>query len=194
LRVEFRSQSIVTVEVGPGKWGLVTATSLERKKIVGRPRLSGVPVIALLICLPVMTGCFSYKPATTELINPNEEIRVIVTDDAALRLNERFGVVLPLEGQLSPLGSDSFGLAVWVGRGFGGSDFATVRQTVPLVRADIVQVQRRQLSVKRTTYFTLGVVAALTILVDRLGVIDLPWEDRTDPPTPPEPDPFRRRR
>jgi hypothetical protein len=145
---------------------------------------------------PVLTsaGCYSYKPSTTELVKPNEEIRVIVTDDALLRLNTQFGVAAPLEGRLAPLRADTFGLEIWVGRGFSGSDFALARQTVPLIRTDILEVQRRQLSVKRTTYFTLGVLAVMTILVDRLGLVDLPWRDDTEIPTPPEPDPFRRRR
>ena len=147
----------------------------------------------LLILASINGGCFTYRPHSTELVRPNEEIRVIVTDEAALRINQQFGVSPPFEGRLSPLGSDSFGLAVWVGRGFSGSDFATVRQTVPVLRSDILEVHRRRLSIKRTAYFTAGVVAALTVLIDRLGVIDLPWPGDSESPVPPEPEPFRRR-
>lgn len=146
-----------------------------------------------LLFLALLSGaCFTYQTHSTELVKPNEEIRLIVTDAAAMRLTQQFGVIPPFEGRLSPLSADSFGLAVWVGRGFSGSDFATVRQTVPVLRSDILGVERRQLSIKRTAYFTAGVVVALTILVDRLGVIDLPFGGDSEPPTPPEPEPFRR--
>jgi hypothetical protein len=147
----------------------------------------------LLFLASLSSACFTYRPHSTDQVKPNDEIRLIVTDAAALRLTQQFGVSPPFEGRLSPLGSDSFGLAVWVGRGFSGSDFATVRQTVPVFRSDILEVQRRQLSIKRSAYFTVGVIAAVTILVDRLGVIDLPWPGESEAPTPPEPDPFRRR-
>jgi hypothetical protein len=139
------------------------------------------------------SGCFAYRPYSAELAKPNEELRLIVTDGASLRLKQQFGLATPLDGRLTPLNADTFGVLVWVGRDFSGSDFATVRQTVPVLRSDIVEVYRKQFSAKRTVYFTAGMIAVTAILVDRLGLVDLPWRDDTETPIPPEPDPFRRR-
>ena len=139
------------------------------------------------------TACYSYKPSVAEIVKPNEEIRVIVTEATGLRINQQFGLPTPLEGWLSPISADTYGVAVWVGQAYVGSEFGKVRQTIPLARNEILQIQRKELSVKRTTYCTLGVVAIVAVVVDRLGLVDLPWRDDTDTPLPPEPDPFRRR-
>jgi hypothetical protein len=156
-----------------------------------KAQISGTASSLILAAL-TLSGCFSYRPYSLERVKPNEELRLIVTEPATLRLDQQFGLKPPFEGRLTPLSADSFGLAVWVGRGFSGSDFATVRQTVPLLRADILDVQRRQFSLKKTIYFAGGIIAVTTILVDRLGVIDIPGLGDSEQPNPPEPDPFRR--
>jgi hypothetical protein len=153
-----------------------------------------VTVIGLVSIVLATSGCFTYRPYSADQAKPNEELRLIVTEGAALRLKQQFGLTTPLEGRLSPLSADTFGLAVWVGRGFSGSDFATIRQTVPLVRSEIVEVHRKRLSVKRSAYFAAGIIAITSILVDRLGIIDIPGLGDSETPIPPEPDPFRFRR
>jgi hypothetical protein len=124
-------------------------------------------------------------PSDPESVRPAETIRVRVTQEAASRVSEQFGLDSPLEGQLSLLSADTMGLAVWIGRAYSGSDFATARQTVPLVRAEIVEIQRKKFSLKRTTLATLGGIAVTAILVNRFGLIELPWFEETDPPPPP---------
>jgi hypothetical protein len=150
-------------------------------------------IIGIAVLAAISSGCFVYRPYSTELAKPNEELRLIVTDGASLRLKQQFGLNTPLDGRLTPLNADTIGVLVWVGRDFSGSDFATIRQTVPVLRTDIVEVYRKRFSAQRTAYFTAGIIAVTAILVDRLGLVDLPWRDDTETPTPPEPDPFRRR-
>ena len=164
----------------------------QRFGAVGKTQVC-LTIISIAVIAAISSGCFAYRPYSTELARPNEELRLIVTDGASLRLKQQFGLDTPLDGRLTPLSADTFGVLVWVGRDFSGSDFATIRQTVPVLRSDIVEVYRKQFSAKRTAYFTAGIIAVTSILVDRLGLVDLPWRDDTDTPTPPEPDPFRRR-
>jgi hypothetical protein len=130
-------------------------------------------------------------PSDPGTVRPEETIRVMVTRDAANRVSEQFGLNSPLEGQLSVLNADTMGLAVWIGRAYSGSDFSTARQTVPLVRTEIVEVQRKKFSPKRTVLATLGGLAITAILVNRFGLIELPWLETSDPPPPPPDDGFR---
>ena len=140
---------------------------------------------AFLVCL-TQTACFAYRPATPAEAKPNEEIRVVLTDAAVSRLNSQFAIRSPLEGAFTRLGSDTIGVAVWVGRAFAGTDFATARQTVPLLPADIVQMQRKVFSLRRTVLFSLGVAALGVLVIDKVGIIDLPWEEREETPLPPD--------
>jgi hypothetical protein len=138
-----------------------------------------------MVCLP-QAACFAYRPVTPAETKPNEEIRVVLTDAAVSRLNSQFAVRSPVEGAFTRLGTDTIGVAVWVGRAFAGTDFATARQTIPLVPADIVQMQRKVFSVRRTVLFSLGVAALGLIVIDKVGIIDLPWEEPQEIPTPPD--------
>ena len=138
------------------------------------------------------TGCFVYKQTDPGAIKPNQPIRVVVTNDEGLRLAREFGYGAPvLEGSLAALSPDSLQLAVWVGKEYRATDFSTARQTIPVVRSDIVNVQLKKFSPKRTILFAAGVAAVSTILLNRVGVIDLPWDEGTVETLPPEPDPFR---
>jgi hypothetical protein len=144
----------------------------------------------LVGCL-AQSACFVYRTAQPAVLRPNETIRVVVNRDAAFRVSEQFGLTSPLEGRLALLSEDTVGLTVWIGRAYSGTDFANARQTVPLARVDIAELQRKRFSLKRTVMATLGGVAVATILVNRLGLVELPWFEGEDPPPPPPEDPFR---
>jgi hypothetical protein len=156
-----------------------------------RARRAGIPVLA---CLLTLGGCFSYRPVDLAAVRPEEQIRVVVNETATARLVNEFQLLQPFEGQLAPLSPDTLGFKVWIGRDYVGTPFGNARQTIPIVRTDIVEVQRKRFSVKRTTLFTIAMVGMITVAVDKLGLVELPWNEPGEQPLPPEGEPFVIRR
>jgi hypothetical protein len=163
-------------------------SSAERK---GGASRTGAVVAGVLIAV-LQSGCFVYQQTDPGEVKLNQPIRVVVKNEEGLRLAREFGYGAPvLEGALAALSPDSLQLAVWVGKEFRATDFALARQTIPVVRADIVNVQLKRFSPKRTILFAAGVAAVSTILLNRVGVIDLPWDEGSTETPPPERDPLR---
>jgi hypothetical protein len=147
------------------------------------------PIVLLVAFGLLPTGCFVYQQTDPSAVKPNQPIRVVVTNDEGLRLAREFGYGAPvLEGAFASLSRDSLQVAVWVGKEFRATDFANARQTIPVVRQDILNVQLKRFSPKRTVLFAAGVAAVATIVLNRVGVIDLPWDEGSTSTPPPEPD------
>jgi len=148
--------------------------------------------VLIAVATGLLSGCFVYQSTDPGALKPNQPIRVLVTNDEGVRLAKEFGFGAPvLEGELASLSNDSLGLAVWVGKEYNATDFANARQTIPLVRQDIIAVQLKQFSPKRTVLFAAGVVAFTSLLLNRVGVIDLPFGEEGTGTPPPDPDSFR---
>ena len=150
------------------------------------------------LLLPVLTsvlvsGCFQYTRVEPARISPEEEVRVRVTADAAVRIGPHVGSITErLEGRLTPNGADSLDLAIWIGRDYAGSPFANARQRVSLGRQEIVEVRRRSLSASRTGLAAAGVLLVTAILIDRIVFEPNPNPYPTNrPQPPPEPDGLR---
>src|SRR5262245_12220383 len=121
----------------------------ETRINLSRRRLHIVPVV--LIASLLSAGCFVYQSADPDAIRPNQPIRVMVTNDEGLRLAREFGFGAPvLEGEFAAVSRDSLELAVWVGREYRATDFATARQTIPVDSQDILAVQLKRFSPKPT--------------------------------------------
>jgi hypothetical protein len=135
-------------------------------------------------------GCFRYVPVQVTAVPPQEEVRLHVTDDAAIRLARDFGRITPeLDARLEPHGPDSLMVSVWIGRNYPGTQFENVHQTVSLGRSELVQVRRRQFSWQRTALATAGTLAIFAVLVGRIFQQEDPNTPREDGPNPPPPDP-----
>ncbi len=136
------------------------------------PRGRGVRRTLASACLSgwvLVSGCFKYMPVETTAVPPQEEVRVRVTLDAAVRIGPHLGSITEsLEGRLTPLGPDSLALAVWIGKDYTGSPFENARQRVSLGRQEIVEVRRRTLSYQRTGVVAAGVLAITALLIDRV--------------------------
>lgn len=136
----------------------------------------------LLAAAPLSGGCYRFVPVEPAVVQPQEEVRVRVTDDAAVRLAREFGrITSELDGQLMPGRADSVEVSVWIGRNYPGTQFENVKQTVVLGRQELVEVQRRQLAPGRTVLVTAGTVAIFAVLVKQLI-------QQEDPNTPPRDD------
>jgi hypothetical protein len=124
--------------------------------------------IPLLACLAA--GCFRYSAVPPTAVSPDEDVRVRVTNDAAVRIGTALGSITEqLEGRLTPLGADSLALSVWVGKDYRGTPFENARQRVSLTVRDLVEVRRRELSVARTGIVAAGFVVLTALLIDRIA-------------------------
>jgi hypothetical protein len=143
-------------------------------------------LLAAVVCAP---GCFKYQLVEAGTVRPQEEVRVLLTDDAALRLASHYGAIARrLDGQLTPAGTDSMLLAVWIGRNYVGTSFENARQNLSLGRREVMEVRRRQLSVSRTAIVSASVLGMLGVVINRIGFLGNPnppvGQPRGDAPDP----------
>lgn len=134
-------------------------------------------------------GCFRYAAVDVGGVDPQQDVRVRITDDAAVRLALRYGsIAQTLDGTLSPFAPDSLLLSIWVGRDYIGTSFQNARQRIALHRGDVLGVSRRQFARGRTALAAAGVLAVVAIVIDGLGFIEnpnpLPGGGNADPPDP----------
>jgi hypothetical protein len=136
-----------------------------------RRRLRLTPLLLALLA----PACFRYQAVDLGAVSPQEEVRVLLTDEAAVRLALNYGAINKrLEGQLAPAASDSLMLAVWIGRNYVGTSFENARQRLSLGRGEIMEVRRRTFSPARTAIVTAGVIGVIGIIIDRIGFLENP--------------------
>ena len=143
----------------------------------------------VLLAAGLTSACFQYQTIQPAVVRAEEEVRVRISDDAAVRLAGHYGsITRQLEGQLSPLSSDSLLLAVWIGRQYTGTAFENARQRLSLGRQEVLEVRRREFSVTRTAIVTTGVLAVLGLVIHRIGFLENPNPPNGDglgePPDP----------
>lgn len=143
--------------------------------------------VALLAASLVGSGCVEYARVDPATAQPQEDLRVRVTDDAAVRLARHFGRITDeVTATVQPQGTDSLALTVWLGRDYPGTRFENVRQTVVLDNDEVTAVLRRRLSVWRSVAAAAGVVAVAAVMVDRIFLLENPnGPDGGGPITPP---------
>lgn len=139
----------------------------------------------MLIVLP---ACFRYVPLDAGMVQPGEDVRLVVSYDAQQGSSNR--TALPaqsVEGQLVRAGDDSVAVSVWIGRDYRGTPFESTYQTFTVPRRDVLRIERRQLSKWRTGLVAVGAAVGIAVLVDRMGLIEdpNPPDDPGGPPTPP---------
>jgi hypothetical protein len=135
-------------------------------------------VVATMLAAAVAnTACYSYVPVSFSNVPAKEDVRLRVTEDAAVRLVKEVGTFsTELDGQLAPEGRDSISLGVTIDRTYRGVAIGTATQTLVLARSEIVEVRRREFSKKRTVALTVGTLvgfgalaAGISQLVDPNG-------------------------
>jgi hypothetical protein len=135
-----------------------------------------------------LTGCIQYTRVDATTVSPEEEVRVRVTRDAAIRVGPHLGTISEnLEGRLAPFGDDSVALAVWIGKNYVGSPFENAHTRVALTPQEIVEVRRRKISVMRTAILGAGMLVGTALLVNGVVFADNPNSNPDDRPYgPPE--------
>ena len=130
-------------------------------------------------------GCHRFAPAEVATVDPEEDVRILVTESAATRLSSDLGVyTTSLEGRFRQEPHDSVSISVPVTRVYRGRTVDSGRQTLFLGRGEVVRVERRELSRGRTIAAAVGAVAVFAALVS--GVVQ--WLD-PNPPTDETPQP-----
>ena len=155
----------------------------SRRCVHARRRL----VATLLLAAAANAACYSYVPISFGSVDTKEDVRLRVTEDAAVRLVKEVGTFsTELDGQLAPEGRDSVSLGVTIDRTYRGATIGTATQTLVLARSEIIDVRRRQFSKSRTVALTVGTLvgfgalaAGIAQLVDPNGA---PESDVTPPP------------
>ncbi len=138
----------------------------------------------------VSAACHRYAPAEVASVDPQESVRVIITEPAATRLSSDLGAFTrSLEGRLRQEAHDSVSISVPVTRVYQGRTVDSGWQTLFLGRGEVVRVERRELSRGRTIALGVGVVAAFTLLVNTVvqWVDPNPSGEEQPPPPPPAP-------
>lgn len=147
-------------------------------------------LVLLLVGSIVSTGCVEYVPVELGAVPPDEEVRVRVREETAVRVGRYLGQIREeLTASVEPRGADSLAIIVWIGKDYPGTPFEDVRETVIVGRDEVRELRRRQLSVWRTAAASAGAVVAVAVLADQITQ----RENRNPSPDPGDerPPPFR---
>ena len=91
-----------------------------------------------------------------------------------------------LEGQLAGVTNDSLTLSVWIGEAYRGTPFESAYQDIAIPLIDVLRVEHREFSRKRTALVAAGVVAVIFVLIEGIGLVNFLGnggeDDEPDPP------------
>ena len=136
----------------------------------------------------VGTGCYRYVPVSLQALRPSENVRVQVTDSAAVRLVRDFGAYLTeLEGQITREVGDSVGVTVPVGRDYRGVALEGGRQTLFLGPSEVLTVRRREFSRRRTAAVSISALVVFGLIAAGVAQWGDPNTTIDEPPPPPPP-------
>ena len=155
----------------PGTRGAPPASNATHPRSAVRRRIA----LLLLTVLFGGQGCYSYHLAEIPSLRVGEQIRVALPADEYQRLVPGAEASGPrrLEGTFSGLTADSLVLSVWIGQDHPGTRLANARQDVFIPREDLAQVENRRFSGKRTALLVGGMVAAMAVLFNSVGFVDI---------------------
>jgi hypothetical protein len=121
-------------------------------------------------------------------VGPEEDLRVQLTPEAADRVEREFGTVgTSLVGRLAPSGPDSLALDAWLGQIYSDASLSNARLVIPLQRTEVVEVQRRELSTRRTLLASLAGAGMVALILSRTSLFQAELGDDVDPGSPPTP-------
>jgi len=150
-------------------------------------------VVALLIAGLASTACYTYVPVSLQAVQSKQEVRVRVTDDAAMRLSKELGAIATeIDGQIAHEGADSVSLGVSIDKSYRGTTVGTTTQTLFLGRSEVLEVRKREFSRSRTVLVSAGTVVGFGLLAAGIAQLFDPNEPTDNSTTPPPPPALRR--
>lgn len=131
------------------------------------PTLVVGPALALVL---VFVGCFAYVPVTGEDPSTGSDVRLRLSNPAAVELSDRVGtVVRSVEGPLVGATPDSLVVDVGWRALYAGTVFEGRRDTLSFHRTEVLEIDQRQLSRTRTGLLGAGFIAAAILVVRSLS-------------------------
>lgn len=168
----------------PSVPGAVPTTTRPR---AGRRRIA----LVLLAVFLAGQGCYNYHLTDLPSLTIGDQIRVALGEDDYARLvpGAEGSGGRRLEGRFSGLSADSVVLSVWIGQGQTGTPLASARQDVFIPREDVARVESRRFSTRSTVFLVGGIVAAMAVLFNSVGFVDIFGGGDAGTPPPPGPSP-----
>lgn len=134
------------------------------------------------------TACVTYVNVDVDNVPLDEEVRVRLTDEGAVRASRHLGRIrTELDAGVALQTPDSIAVIVWLGKNYPGTQFEEVRETIVLPRHEVSDLHLRRLSVKRTVAAFTGAAAVFALLVDQIFLQEdpnRPPDDTDDNPPP----------
>jgi hypothetical protein len=110
-------------------------------------------------------GCYSYVPATLDVVPVGAEVRALLSTDAELALRDSLGVELrPLHGTLIDRQNDRLLLSVRAGVGSRALGSHPLYQRIGVTPRDVVRVDIRRLQRSKTAAVALAIAGAAAFL------------------------------
>jgi hypothetical protein len=118
--------------------------------------------IAFLVAL--LAGCYVYEPVTTASTPTGRPVRLTLTDAGTTNLASELGPsVEAVGGKLIGNTSDAYVLALSDSRKRNGVEIDWRGEQVSISKSLVATIQQRQFSRTRTTFVTVGLIAALLV-------------------------------
>lgn len=122
--------------------------------------------VALAAALPLLSGCFSYVPAEPASVPAGEEVRVFLTRDAVLELQDAIPTSgSALRGRITGREDDLLTLRVPVTAPRAGLQAPDIGQDVRIATGQILELQRREFSPARTGLLVAGAAGAASMII-----------------------------
>jgi hypothetical protein len=134
----------------------------------------------------LLGGCFQMVNVDPATLSPHDEVRIHLAADAAERSAREFGTVGPhLIGRIQPAGPDSLRIDTWMGQFYTDASLAGARLVVPVHRSEVLEVERRQVSVRRSILAGAAAAAMTALIIHRAGWLEPELGDDDEPGAPP---------
>jgi hypothetical protein len=110
-------------------------------------------------------GCYSYVPASLDVVPVGAEVRALLSTDAELALRDSLGVELrPLHGTLIDRQNDRLLLSVRAGVGSRALGSQPLYQRIGVTPRDVLRVDIRRLQRSKTVAVALAIAGAAAFL------------------------------
>ncbi|MGD8321804.1 MAG: hypothetical protein PVJ02_15255 [Gemmatimonadota bacterium] len=128
-------------------------------------------VVRLALAALVVSGCYTYTPASLDEVSPQQDVRLRLSTAEAERLEPfRRSGGRTLDGKVTGMEGDSVTVKVEAVSELRGARVETLYQYLHVSSSDVVDVELRELDKGRTYLVTgAGVVAAAALVISRIG-------------------------
>jgi hypothetical protein len=117
-------------------------------------------ILLAVVAVPLLAGCYTYRPITNPGIRNGELVRVTLTDSGAVSLASQLGPATEnVSGRVVRDSAGSFVLAVSGTRRRGGLETDWKGEHVTVPRPLVAHLEQRRFSRRRTALAAVGLVA-----------------------------------